>query len=86
MVKLSSKIRSEISAVVAAAAKSSELIRLYFEAEKIRRANIADNVALEDIVDAIIKQSNGGPGYEADPRDAHAAMLGEPTLEAELLH
>jgi hypothetical protein len=86
MVLLSSKIRAEIAVVIAAAAKSGELVRAYFEAEKIRQANIVDNIALEDIVEAIIELSAGGPGYEADPSDARGAMLGSLTLEAELVH
>jgi hypothetical protein len=86
MVLLSSKIRAEIAAVVAAAAKSGELVRAYFEAEKIRQANIVDNMALEDIVEAIIELSVGGPGYESDPGDARGAMLGSPTLAAKLVH
>jgi len=57
MVTLSAKIRAAITAAVAAAAKQGELVQVYVEAEKIRRANIADNVALEDIVEALILQS-----------------------------
>jgi hypothetical protein len=83
MVTLSAEIHAEISAVVVAAAKKGVLVRAYFEAEKIRQAHVADNIALEDIVEAIIVQSTNGPGYESDPSDALAAMLGESTLETE---
>ena len=76
MITLSSKICAEISAIVTAAATSGKLVRLYSEAEKIRQLNIGDNVALEDIMDAIIVQATGGPGYESDPNEALAAMLG----------
>ena len=86
MVTLSAKIRAAITAAVAAAAKQRELVQVYVEAEKIRRANIADNVALEDIVEALILQSANGPGYHSDPGDALAAMLGEPTAETKVLH
>jgi hypothetical protein len=77
MMILSRKIRTAISAVVAAAAKQGQLVQVYVEAEKIRRANIADNVALEDIVEALINKSAAGPGYESDPGEATAALLGE---------
>jgi hypothetical protein len=86
MVTLPAKMQAEITAVVAAAAKKGVLVRAYFEAEKIRQAHIADNVALEDIVEAIIVQSTNGPGYESDPSDALAALLGESTAETEPLH
>jgi hypothetical protein len=78
MVTLSSKIHAAIRAVVAAAAKQGKLVQVYGEAEKIRRANIGDNVALEDIVEALIARSSDGPGYESNPGDALAALLGEP--------
>jgi hypothetical protein len=73
---LSPKILSEIGAVVEAAAKANVLVQVYAEAEKIRQANIAENIALEDIVQEIIIRSADGPGYEADPNDAAAALLG----------
>ena len=74
---LSRKIRIAISAVVAAAAKQRQLVQVYAEAEKIRQANIADNVALEEIVEALIKKAAGGIGYHSDPSEARAALLGE---------
>ena len=74
---LSRKIRMAISAVVAAAAKQRQLVQVYAEAEKIRQANIADNVALEEIVEALIKKAAGGIGYHSDPSEARAALLGE---------
>ena len=74
---LSRNIRTAISAVVATAAKQRQLVQVYAEAEKIRQANIADNVALEDIVEALINRSAAGPGYESDPGEATAALLGE---------
>ena len=77
MITLSPKICAEISAVVETAATSGKLVRLYYEAEKIRQLNIGDNVALEDIIEAIIVQAKGGPGYESDPGEALAAMMGE---------
>ena len=74
---LSRRIRMAISAVVAAAAKQRQLVQVYAEAEKIRQANIADNVALEEIVEALIKKAAGGIGYHSDPSEARAALLGE---------
>jgi hypothetical protein len=76
MIVLSRKMRTAISAVVAAAAKQGQLVQVYAEAEKIRRANIADNVALEEIVEALINKSAGGPGYHSDPDEARAAPDG----------
>jgi hypothetical protein len=86
MATLPAKISTAITAAVAAAARQGELVQVYIEAEKIRRANIADNVALEDIVEALIVQSANGPGYHSDPGDALAAMLGEPIAETKLLN
>jgi hypothetical protein len=74
---LSRKIRMAISAVVAAAARQRQLVQVYAEAEKIRQANLADNVALEEIVEALIKKAAGGIGYHCDPYEARAALLGE---------
>jgi hypothetical protein len=74
---LSRRIRMAISAVVAAAAKQHQLVQVYAEAEKIRRANLEDNVALEEIVEALIKRAAGGLGYHSDPSEARAALLGE---------
>jgi hypothetical protein len=79
---LPSKIHAEISAVIDAANKAQVLVRVYVEAEKIRQANIADNIALEDIVEEIIVQSADGLGYEADPVDAAAALLGNSITRA----
>ena len=77
MIVLSRKMRTAISAVVATAAEHGQLVQVYAEAEKIRRANIEDNVALEEIVEALINKSAAGPGYHSDPYEARAALLGE---------
>ena len=77
MIVLSRKMRTAISAVVAAAAEQRQLVQVYAEAEKIRRANLADNVALEEIVEALMIKAAGGPGYSFDPSEARAALLGE---------
>ena len=74
--ELSAKVQAEISAVVESAVKAGTLVRVYAEADKIRQAHIVENIALEDIVEAIIARSADGPGYEADPKDALAALLG----------
>lgn len=79
MVTLSSKVHAEIRAVVSAATEARNLVRAYAEAETIRQANIADNIALEDIVQEIINRCAEGPGYEADPMEAHAALMGDRT-------
>jgi hypothetical protein len=39
-------------------------------------AHIAENIALEDIVQALIERSAEGPGCEVDPDDARDALLG----------
>src|SRR5215208_2387744 len=51
---LTPKVLSEIDAAVAAAKRTGSLIRIYAEAEKIRRSNLADNIALEDIVEELM--------------------------------
>jgi hypothetical protein len=74
---LSRKMRMAISDVVATAAQQRQLVPVYAEAEKIRLANLADNVALEEIVEALIKKASGSVGYHSDPDEARAALLGE---------
>jgi hypothetical protein len=78
MRKLSEKMQAEILAVVAASTRASSAVRVYAESETIRRANLADNIALEDIVEEMIARSKDGPGYEENPYDAVDALLGNP--------
>jgi hypothetical protein len=78
MVTLSSRMNAQIDAVVEAATNARQLVRVYFEAENIRQANVTDNVALEDIVDAIIARCALVPGYELDPSEALNALFGDP--------
>src|SRR5687767_5271375 len=73
--ELSPKMVVEIQAVVDAANKSARSIRVYAEADRIRQANMADNIALEDIVDAITRLA-GSFRCTADPNDARDALLG----------
>jgi hypothetical protein len=75
---LSPKICTAISEVVKTAAKAQVLVQVYAEAEKICRTNLEENIALEDIVEEMIRRSSFWPGYEADPNQARAAILGEP--------
>jgi hypothetical protein len=77
---LSRKVHDDISAVVDAATKTRNLVQVYAEAEKIRQANLDENIALEDIVQEIMNRSAHGPGYVADPGDALNALLGESWL------
>jgi hypothetical protein len=83
---LSPKILSEIGAVVETAARANVLVQVYAEAEKIRQVNVAENIALEDIVHEIIIRSADGPGYEADPNDAAEALLGGFTPVVRTVH
>jgi hypothetical protein len=86
---LSRKVHDDISAVVEAATKTRNLVQVYAEAEKIRQANLDENIALEDIVQEIMNRSAHGPGYVADPDDAMNALLGESWLQrskGETLH
>ena len=48
---------------------------------RFRQANIADNVALEEIVEALIRKAAGGFGYHSDPYEARAALLARPCIE-----
>jgi len=73
---LPAKVQREISTVISKAAQAQVLIRVYAEADAIRLANISDNIALEDIVQAIIDESTAGPGCEINPDDARDALLG----------
>lgn len=76
MKALTPKIHADIAAVLRAARRSKNLVRVYAEAERIRQANLEENIALEDIVNEIMQQSAKGPGFEADPNDARSAILG----------
>jgi hypothetical protein len=74
---LTPKVLSEIDAAVAAAKRTGSLIRIYAEAEKIRRSNLADNIALEDIVEELMIQCACGPGFELDPYEAWDSRIGD---------
>ena len=74
--QLPPKVLEEIAVVVSKAARAQVLVRVYAEADAIRLANIGENIALEDIVQAIIERSAGGPGCEVDPDHARDALLG----------
>ena len=73
----SQKVQAEIDATVKSAAEAGRLVRVYFEAERIRRANIQENLALEDVLEEIMRRAADGPGYEADAREAHSSLMGE---------
>lgn len=70
---LSQKVLAQIDDSVKAAADAGTLVRVYFEAERIRQANLHENLALEDIVEEIIRRCAGSHGYEADPQEAGSA-------------
>jgi hypothetical protein len=73
---LSPKMHAEIRALVEAAKRTGTVIQIYAEADHIRRANIVENIALEDVVEALIAGAAKGPGYVADPEEASEALLG----------
>jgi hypothetical protein len=52
------------------------VLHVYAEAERIRRNNLSDNVALEDIVDALMSATSNGMAYCFDPEEAADALLG----------
>jgi hypothetical protein len=72
---LTPKIHAEIGAVLSAALKTQTLVRVYAEAERIRQANLEENIALEDIAQEIMELAVKGPGFEADPHDARSAFF-----------
>jgi len=76
---LTPKIEAEIASAVEEAKEAGVLVAVYAVAEAIRLANISDNIALEDIVQAVIASAADGPGYEVDPDEARDALLGEVT-------
>ena len=80
--QLPGKIQKEIASVVSSAKHAQVRVQVYAEAETIRLANVEENIALEDIVQAIIDQSTGGPGCEVDPDQAREALLGIISLPA----
>jgi hypothetical protein len=75
MRSLSDKMQAEISGVLNAATASGGVVRIYAEAERIRRNHLPDNVALEDIVEALMG-SIDGLAYSFDPEEAADALLG----------
>ena len=64
-IALTPKMLTEIHTVIALATRSGALVRVYAEAEKIRLANIFDNVALEDILDELVVKSAMAWGFES---------------------
>jgi hypothetical protein len=80
--QLPGKIQNEIASVVSSAKDAQVLVQVYAEAETIRLANVEENIALEDIVEAIIDQSIDGPGCEVNPDQAREALLGITSLPA----
>jgi hypothetical protein len=72
---LSYKVHEEVKALADAAIKAGTAIRVYAEAERIRLANLNENIALEDIVDLITRQA--GRGFELNLAEARDAILGE---------
>jgi hypothetical protein len=74
---LTPKVLSEIDAAVAAARRTGSLLRIYAEAENIRRSNLADNIALEDIVEEFVIQCACGQGFELDPYEALDSLIGD---------
>ena len=78
MRNLSEKMQAEILAVVEASKRSGTAVSVYAASETIRKANISDNIALEDIVEEMIARCKDGPSYEENPYDALEALLGIP--------
>jgi hypothetical protein len=74
--QLPAKIVDQIATVVKSAVHQQVLIRVYAQAEAIRLANIEENIALEDIVQAIIDGSGESLGCEVNPDEARDALLG----------
>jgi len=74
---LTQKILAEIDAVVDLAKRSRTIVQIYAEAENIRRANFTANIALEDIVDALLLRSVDGPGFELNPYEARDSLIGD---------
>ena len=77
--ELSPKVQADVAAAVSAAAEAGKILNVYAEADLIRRANLAENIALEDIVDALIAGSADGPGCLIDPGEAMDALMGKPS-------
>lgn len=73
---LTPKIKAEIALAIDKAKEAGVLVHVYAVAESIRLANVSDNIALEDIVEAVITSASNGPGYEVDPDEARDALLG----------
>jgi hypothetical protein len=74
--QLPQKVLKEITTIKLSAKRAQALIQVYAEAEIIRVANIEANIALEDIVQALIDHSANGPGCEVNPDEARDALLG----------
>jgi hypothetical protein len=66
---------------VALTAYAGRTMPLYAEAENIRRRWLSDNIALEDVIDQIIRRASVyNVSFEIDPSQAADALRGpEPT-------
>jgi hypothetical protein len=77
---LPKKVLIDIDAAIDAAAKEKLLLRVYAVAEVIRRKHASENIALEDIAEAVMSRSAKGTAFEVDISDAASAVLATTTL------
>ena len=75
---LPTHILFQIDALRCRAIEMGKLVSVYREAETIRRGNPNDNVALEDIVEAIMAHCRDAPGFELNFCEAQGALMGSP--------
>ncbi len=59
------------------AERSKNPLRLYKEAEAVRKAHLKENIALEDIVESFVDNASPAICMEIDVADARDAICGE---------
>ena len=73
--KLPVRILFEIGMLRCRSIDTGKLVSVYGEAERIRRRNPEENVALEDIVEEIMAQCRDAPGFEPNLFEARGALM-----------
>ena len=76
---LPAKLLFEIGFLRTMAIRSSTVISVYCEAERLRRRYLDDKIALEDIVEGILEHCHDGPGFMLDVCEAQSAIVGSTT-------
>ena len=75
LTSLPTNVLIDIDAVIEAAAREKRFLRVYAVAEIIRQKHASENIALEDIAEAVMSRSAKGTAFEVDISDAASAVF-----------